>query len=131
MLFHKLGQSKVHWRKERDQQNGMITREARSREFVREPSFIRQLYISSNTIRKREIERPREKMKEAMLLSVPFVDDKLTSQQVLVLEVLYERLCIENVGFAGRVAPETDLPSQKIVYEKGERGTGKNKGDDE
>lgn len=50
-----------------------------------------------------------------MLPSVPFVDDEVTSQQVLERWKCSTReSSAQNVGFAGRVAPATDFRKDRV-----------------
>lgn len=73
-------ESKVYWRKKEEEQNGRITHEARLRELVRESSFVRFCNFAFPATQQ---EREREKIKRAMFSSVSFIDDEVTSQQVL------------------------------------------------
>lgn len=84
--------SKYQYTEERKRMNktGGLCARQEPEEFVRELRLIRTgsfAFLATQSGR----ERKREKTKRAMLPSVPFVDDEVTSQQVLVLEVLYER----------------------------------------
>lgn len=93
--------------------NGRITREAKSREFVCEPSFVRTATLCFQQHNKKE----REKIERATLPSVPFVGDEVTSQQVLECWKCSTReLCRTSVS-PRRICDRSIFA--KIVYERG------------
>lgn len=99
---------------------GARTRRVRELRFIRTGNFA---FLATQS----QSERKREKTKRAMLPSVSFVDDEVTSQQVLVLEVLYERaLHRTSVSAASHL--------RQIYFrkdcERGGRGGGELWGDD-